>query len=223
MGSLLTTVIPLSLGAMVSPTMLAAIVLVLSMPIAPRARAWATVAGATLAMVALTLAAPIAARAMRSVKPVDLHWIDVAFGVLLLGLGLRAFLRKPNASQTAKHRAPAAGSTRGPRLLEFALFGVALLATDLSSTVLYLAALKAIGLSHIAGSAQIAVAAIPFFCVMAPAIVPAFLSSVAPKQSDTLLKEVAGWTGAHSKAITVAICVIFGVVLLAKGVPPLLG
>ena len=222
MDSLLATVIPLSLGAIVSPTVLAAVVLVLSMPVAPRARAWAMVFGATAALVALTVAAPYAAQAMRSVNPLTMHWVDVAFGVVLLGLALRAGLRKHDATHTAKHKAPAEDSTKRPRLPEFALFGIALLATDLSSTVLYLAALKAIGDSHLPDVQQLAVVAIPFFAVLAPAIVPTFLSTVAPKKSDALLKKVAAWTGAHSKAITVTICVVFGVWLLAKGLPPLL-
>jgi hypothetical protein len=222
MGPLLATVIPLSLGAMVSPTLLAAIVLVLSMPIAPRARAWAVVAGATVAMLVLTLAAPIAAQAMRSVKPMDMHWADVILGVLLLALAASTLLRKHNASQAAKHRAPVAGSTPHARLFEFAMFGIVLIATDFSSTVLYLAAMKDIGQAHIPMTAKAAVLAIPFVAVLAPALVPTFLSSVAPKQSDALLEKTAAWTGDHSKAITVAICVIFGVYLLAKGLPPLL-
>jgi hypothetical protein len=221
-GPLLATVVPLSLGAMISPTMLAAIVLVLSMPVSPRARAWAAVGGCVVAMLALTVAAPLAAQALHAVKPVQMEWADVGLGVLLLGVALRAALHKHDATTRAKKRAPADGATAGPRLAEFALFGVVLIATDFSSTILYLAAMKEIGLAHISATEAIAVLAIPFVAVLVPAIVPTALSSIAPQQTDKGLKTVSAWTGAHSKAITVALCLVFSAYLLAKGLPPLL-
>jgi hypothetical protein len=202
--------------------MLAAIVLVLSMPVSPRARAWAAVGGCVVAMLALTVAAPLAAQALHAVRPVEMEWADVGFGALLLVLALRTSLRKHDATTRAKKRTPAGGAAVGPRLAEFALFGVVLIATDFSSTILYLAAMKEIGLAHISTAEGIAVLAIPFIAVLVPAIVPTAASTFAPQQTDKGLKRVSAWTGAHSKAITVAICLIFGAYLLAKGLLPLL-
>jgi threonine/homoserine/homoserine lactone efflux protein len=217
----MASVLPLSLGAAVSPTMLTAIVLVLSGQVAPRERAWTTVAGATAAMLALTIAAPLVARALHSVNPIVIDRVDVIAGVLLLLLAVWNLTRKPNAADDAKKRAPSPASSGKRRLAEYFAFGIILIATDFSSTILYLAALKDIGYAHVAYALRLAVLVIPFFAVLAPAVVPAALASLAPRASDRALKPLAAWTGRHSKVITVAIAVVFGVYLLAKGLPPL--
>jgi threonine/homoserine/homoserine lactone efflux protein len=222
MSQLMTAVIPLSLGAAVSPTLLTAVVLVLSAAVAPRARAWATVAGGAVAMLALTVAAPLVARAMHSVKPAVIDRADVVLGVLLLLLAGWNMFRSPNAAESAKKRAPVGGAGAKAHLAEYFGFGVVLIATDFSSTILYLAALKEIAYARIPPTEMLAILAIPFFAVLAPAVIPAALSSVAPRQSDRALKPLAAWMGGHSKVITVAISVVFGIYLLARGLPPLL-
>ena len=222
MNQLMTAVIPLSLGAAVSPTLLTAIVLVLSASEAPRARAWVAVAGGAVAMLALTIAAPLVAKAMRSVKPSVVDRSDVILGVLLLLLAGWTLFRKRDASESAKKHAPTGTASAKPRLAEYFGFGVVLIATDFSSTVLYLAALKEIAGAHLPSPETLAVLAIPFFAVLAPAVIPAALSTVAPHQSDRALKPLSAWMGRHTKVITVAISVVFGVYLLARGLPPLL-
>jgi len=220
MAQLMSTVIPLSLGAAISPTLLTALVLVLSGRVAPRMRAWATVGGAALTLFALTLAAPVVAQALHSVKPVIIDRVDVLGGVLLLALAARNVLRKHDTSESAKKRAPRTASDKA-HLLGYLGFGVVLIATDFSSTILYLAALKDIASANIATAEKYALVLIPFSAVMAPALIPTALSTLAPRLSDRALKPVAAWTGAHSTAITVAICAVFGVYLIVRGLLPL--
>jgi threonine/homoserine/homoserine lactone efflux protein len=222
MNQLLTTVLPLALGAAVSPTLLTAAVLVLSTKIAPRARAWALVLGAVVAMIALTVAAPIVANAIHSLQPVVVDRADVIAGALLLLLALRSVLRKHNSAEAAKKRAPSQTTATKPRLFAYVGFGILLIAVDFSSTILYLVALKDIGNAHIPQTVQLLVLAIPFFAVIAPALIPTALSTVAPKRSDELLKPLAAWTSEHSNAIAAVISLVFGLYLVAKGLPPLL-
>lgn len=222
MNQLMASVLPLSLGATVSPTVLTAVVLVLSAPLAPRARAWAAVVGAAVAMLVLTVAAPLVAKALHSVNPVVIDRVDVVGGALLLLLAGWNVFRRRSATESATKRAPARASTGKPRLPEYFVFGVILIATDFSSTILYLAALKDIASAHLTSAETLAVLAIPFFAVLAPALIPVALSTLAPHQSDRVLKPLAAWTGKHSKVITVAIAVMFGAYLLARGLPPLL-
>ena len=222
MNQLLASVVPLSLGAAISPTVLTATVLILSGRVAPRARAWAAVAGATATMVALTLAAPVVARAIHSVKPVIIDRVDVVGGVLLLALAAWNLLRRPRTAKRGDHGQSSDAAGTKARLAEYFGFGVVLIATDFSSTILYLAALKDIASAHVAYGAKLAVLAIPFLAVLAPALVPAALATLAPRASDRVLKSLAGWTGKHSKAITVGIATVFGIYLLARGLPPLL-
>jgi hypothetical protein len=112
-------------------------------------------------------------------------------------------------------RAP--GDKGGAALAAFFGIGLALLATDASSIVLYLPAMKDIMLSSVSQTQKVAVATIPFFAVIAPALIPAVLASVAPKTADRLLKPFGAWVEAHSKQVTIAIELVFGVALLVKG------
>lgn len=218
MNQLLASVLPLSLGAMVSPTVLTAVVLVLSGKVSPRARAWAFVGGATAILAAITVSAPVMARAFARVNPRVLYGFDAGLGVLLFALGVWTLVRP---KQTAEKKAPKPTEPK-PHLPEYALFGVVMIGTDFSSLVLYIAAMKEIAKAHLILGEQVAIVLIPFVAVLLPALVPAIVGSVAPRASERLLAPVAGWVGKYSKPITVVISLVFGVYLMAKGIPPLL-
>lgn len=216
MNQLAATVVPLSLGAMISPTLLTAVVLVLSGRVAPRARAWSFNAGAATILLAFTLAVPLLVRTFGATNPRLVDGVDVGLGVLLLGLGVWTLVRrKPSASAT--RRAPKKTAAATPSLGEYFAFGAAMIATDFSSLVLYVAAIKDISRAHIVVGARLAVALLPFIAVLAPALVPALFGTVAPRESDRLLRPVAAWVGKYAKTITVAVSLVFGVYLIAKG------
>ena len=218
MNELLAVVIPLSLGAAVSPTVFTVVVLTLSGTVAPRARAWAETAGVTVGLVLATLLFVVAAQWISKMRPnpTVLASTDVVFGAALLALAVwTALRRKPPSAKQRARRGPkdAAGSA----LPAYFGIGLALLATDASSLVLYLPAMKAIVQSSVGQSAKIAVATIPFLAVIAPALLPAALATIAPRTADRLLKPFGAWVEAHSKQVTIAIEIVFGVALLLKG------
>lgn len=216
MNQLAASVIPLSLGAIVSPTVLTAVVLVLSGKVSARARAWAFLGGATAILILLTFAAPVIAKASAHVNHLVFDGLDVVLGLLLLALGVRALLVP---KRTAEQRAPKSTEPKA-HLAEFAMFGVAMIGTDLSSLVLYVAALKEIARAHVLLGAKLAIVLVPFVAVLLPALVPVLIATVAPRQSQRVLTPLAAWVGRYSKALTVAISLGFGVYLLAKGIPP---
>jgi len=88
--------------------------------------------------------------------------------------------------------------------------------------VLYMPALKEIMESNVSQTAKMAVALIPFLAVIAPAVLPAALASIAPKAADRVLKPFGAWVEAHSKQVTIAVELVFGVALVAKGASKLL-
>ena len=218
MNQLLAIVVPLSLGAAVSPTVLTVVVLTLSGKVAPRARAWAETAGVFVGLVLASILFLVAAQWIAKMRPnpTVLASTDVVFGVALLALAMWTAVRKKPAS--AKQRA-----RRGPKdsagaaLPAYFGIGLALLFTDASSIVLYLPAMKEILQSTVTEAQKVAVAAIPFFAVIAPALVPAALATMAPKTADRLLKPFGVWVEAHSRQVTMAIEIVFGVALLLKG------
>jgi zinc transporter ZupT len=221
MNELLAKTVPLALGAMVSPTLLTAVILVLTGKVSPRARSWAFVAGGAAALAAFTLAVPWVASLMKSVNPLAVHWADIAFGLLLLGLAVRRLLTRNRPGSEAK-RVPEHQASSSPRLGEYFGFGAVMIATDASSLVLYIAIMKEAATAQAPDAARAAAVAIGYVAVMLPAVVPACIATLAPKQTDIMLKPLGAWAKEHSTAITVVICVVFGAYLLVKGAAPLI-
>jgi len=219
MSELFAKTIPLALGAIVSPTLLTAVLLVLTGKVSPRSRSWAFVAGGCTALAAFTVAIPWVAELMKSVSAVAIQRVDVLLGVLLLAVAIRKILKRksPGAETT---RAPKHQAKSTPRLLEYLGFGALMIATDASSLVLYIAIIKEAMQASVPDTARVAAVAIGYVAVMLPALVPAAIATIAPAQTDRLLKPLGAWAQKHSTAITVVICVAFGGYLLVKGLAP---
>jgi hypothetical protein len=217
MSQLLSAVIPLSLGAMVSPTVLGAIVLTLSGKVAPGARAWMGIAGMVAALVLVTIAFWFLGRYMAAHRPDPrvLSASDALAGVVLLALGVRGLMRLHAPQTHAKARAHAASARRN-LLLYFGL-GFVLIATDVTSIVLYIPAMKDVVTASANDPALFAVAVIPFFAVLAPALAPATMATAAPGLTARVLTPLNVWVTANSRLIGVVICFGFGVWLVAKG------
>ena len=176
--------------------------------------------GGALALAAFTLALPWVARLMQSVSAVAVDRADVILGVLLVIVAARALLqRKKPSGETPK--APRHQATVEPHLLEYFGYGALMIATDASSLVLYIAIIKEAGQSSAPDIARAAAVAIGYLAVMLPALVPAGIATVAPAQTDRVLKPLGAWAKAHSTPITVIICLVFGGYLLFKGLAPL--
>jgi threonine/homoserine/homoserine lactone efflux protein len=158
---------------------------------------------------------------MKSVNPLAVHWADIAFGLLLLGLAVRRLLTRNRPGSEAK-RVPEHQASSSPRLGEYFGFGAVMIATDASSLVLYIAIMKEAATAQAPDAARAAAVAIGYVAVMLPAVVPACIATLAPKQTDIMLKPLGAWAKEHSTAITVVICVVFGAYLLVKGAAPLI-
>lgn len=222
MNDLFARTFPLALGALVSPTVLTAVILVLTGKVSPRARAWAFVVGGCAALVAFTLAVPVVAKMMDSVNPDVVRSADIVFGLILLAVAVRRLIKRKSPDSSAK-RAPRHKATTAPRLGEYFGFGAIMIATDASSLVLYIAIIKEAYQSGPPVPARLAAVAIGYAAVILPALIPACIASLAPAQTDRLLVPLGEWAKKHSTAITVVICLVFAAYLLFKGIAPLLG
>jgi hypothetical protein len=222
MNELLAKTVPLALGAMVSPTLLTAAILVLSGKISPRGRSWAFVSGGAVALAAFTVLVPWLGQLLKSVGPGVVQSADVVFGVLLLAVALRRLLkRKDPDGQTT--RAPKHAGTPAPHLWAYFGFGALMIATDASSLVLYTAIIKEAAVSKAPDAARVAAVALGYLAVLLPALVPVALATITPAQTDRVLRPLGAWSQKHSTAITVTICLVFSAYLLAKGLIPLVG
>ena len=216
MSTLLAKVLPLGFGAAVSPTLFAAVVMLLSQPSRPRARAAAFAAGAALplvgiAVVGLAVFRQAGANGHLRISPV----VDVFFGLVLLLLALRIAL-KADADDKRQERPFHAG------LFACGLLGSGLMITNFSSLALFIPAVKEVAVTPSIGwGSRLLVTVLLLGIVLMTVWLPMLLYTVAPKQAQAVLAPVMRTTRRHSQLIGIVVCSMFGVYLCAKGITKL--
>jgi hypothetical protein len=215
-GDLFVKVLPLAIGAAVSPTTLVVVLLILGGRVHPRARGAAFVAGFVAVLAVLTaVSLTVLARSVTHRAGDDslYAWIDLGFGALLVALGVRALLRTP------KPKPPRVDSTDpGAHLVRFFGFGVGLMLTNFSTIVLYIPAMKDVAIASVGFGTKAAVVAIVLAFAASPAWVPVLLDSVAPTSAGRVLGRLNDFLARHQKAVSVTVCFVFAAYLVVKGV-----
>lgn len=218
MTSLLLDITPQALGSMISPTVLAATMLILGGRNFARSRTAVYLAGCAAVLAGVAVLALGAATEVRppgsTTSSPAVAAMDVALGLLLIGLAIRqAISKKPPRARKAQHDE---GPPK-PRLYRFFALGVLMMITNFSTLVLYISAMKEIGVSHAsAGLRGVAIAYVAT-CSLLPILVPLLLEVVAPQASAHLLLSLNQGVQKHSRLIGIILCLVFGVYLLAKG------
>jgi threonine/homoserine/homoserine lactone efflux protein len=143
-GSLLAIVLPLALGAAVTPTIIGVQLVTLSGRVRPLARSWALAAGCGVVLAAVSALAFLVAGISNTLDDPSPAGgvVKLVAAVLLAALGIRAVRRRG----TARPAATGEGDEE-PRLRRSFALGAALMATNFSSLVLYFPAMHAIGIS----------------------------------------------------------------------------
>lgn len=219
MDQLLVAVVPLALGAAVSPTLLALQLLVLSGPTHRLARAWSLTLGAALVLGAFSL---LCTTALQRVRPHHAHRsatdaaVLIASGVLLGALAIRSRIRRPtpgenHTSKTAERLTTAAT----PWFIGVGALGMVV---NFSTLLLVLPAIHEITRSSATTPAKVAVFTIMYVVVLLPVLVPVVFASVLGRRADGLLDATHQWVGRNSRTIGTVIEAIFAVYLLVKGV-----
>lgn len=220
MGKLLASMIPLAMAAAISPTMLTAVVLVLSSKDRPRRRALFFLAGAVITLIAIGAAAV----SLSAAQPTSSHGkspisagIDIILGILLLYIGGRNFL---------KSRGPAKEGQTGGRFQKFFqgggtandfFLGVLFTVTDVTSLVFYLVAAKQARDSGLGVIADVAAMTIVGIAVILPILVPLAITIIAPNISGRVTDSLNEWIKKYGKYIGPVIAIAFGFYLLFKG------
>ena len=222
MGELLSKVIPLSLGAAISPTVLIVMLLVLSGRRAV-ARGAAFLAGVLVVLGGLTaLGLLISHASHESTIQIEItHAVDVVAGVLLLLLALGTVLKAIAAGRAGAAAVPADAEPdpeHAAGLLSAFLIGMAMMVSNFSTILLYLPAMRTVSASTVATADKAVAVIIAFVITSVPATVPFGLRVGMPTASAKLLERMRAFTQRHAKQISVAVEVIFGVYLVLKGV-----
>jgi hypothetical protein len=215
-GEHLGIVVPLALGAAISPTTLALQLFVLSRKTAPLARAWAIAAGYALVLaVEMAIAFTFAASTGSGSQSKPEAWLKLACAVGLAVLGVRALRRPPRQRKPE----PEGGA---PKLGRYFAIGVALMATNVTTAALYLPAMHDVGDAD-ASTVGVAIAAVVVIAItLIPAVLPPLAVTLLGDRARTALEALSAFCARHSRAINASVCFGFAVFLAAVSLPVLL-
>ena len=217
MGHLLLEVLPLALGAAVSPVLLGLEILALSSPKSPVARGWAVALGSGLVLIAVALGASflrhLPARSRHSATDA---LIDLLLAAVLLLLAARSWSKRPlpgeqNSSKMATKLASASAA-------DFVVAGMIGMVVNVSSLVLFLPAMREISRSQLNSGARLVVIAVVIVITLLPVLLPAAILSILGKRADGALRAISGFVGSQAKQISIVIELVFAVYLTVKGI-----
>lgn len=211
MGHLLGVVLPLAVGAAVTPTIVAVQLVMLSGRQAPLERAWALAAGCTLVLAMFAVVALlVAGAAARSHKSEAGAIVKLVAAALLVLLGVRGLLRPQRPPKPPRDSAH-------PVRNAFAL-GAALMLTNFSSLVLFFPAMHEIGSSHVAFAGRALATVLLFAITLLPAIAPPLAVMLVGSRATPLLEGLNRFFTAHRRVFSAGLCFGFAALLTAAGV-----
>ncbi len=213
MGTLLSQVIPLALGAAISPVLFLLTLTTLSGE-RPLVRGLALTAGAAVPLVLLgAFAFAISGKlhTSSSTKAV----VDLALGGVLLLVGVRGLVRPASDPKAEEESKRPAGPARS-----FAL-GCGAMLVNVTTLALYIPAMKLIATSHVSDADRALAHVIVLLITLAPAALPVALVAVAPGPSRRLLASLGAFMTEHRRAIPVILGFAFGAWLIVKGLAAL--
>lgn len=216
MGSLLGIVLPLALGAALSPTLLAVQLVTLSRKTAPIQRSWALAAGSAVVLAGFSaLALAIARSTGGPHSPSEAGAIvKLTAAVLLVAIGVRN-VRKPPRPARPEHPG------LHPIWKAFVL-GAGLMLTNFSSVVLFFPAMHQIGISRVGLAGQLIAFALLYGLTMLPAAGPPLVVTLLGDRATSLLHGLNRFFVAHRQAIGACLCFGFAALLGAAGLHVLL-
>jgi hypothetical protein len=210
MTSLLAETIPLALAAAISPVIFLLQLNTLTGQ-KPIARGSALTAGAAVVLIVVSTIGVALGGTGFSDRDSLQAAINIAFGVLLIAVGVRALLRPPKQK-------PATSAVPRTSIGRSFLAGAGGMASNVTTFALYIPALALIAGSGL-GPGQRGLAALVILVItLVVAWVPLVLAVAVPGASTRLLPWLGRWMTANNRWIQVVLGLGFGVWLGAKGV-----
>lgn len=213
MSSLLGEIVPLAFAAAISPVVFLLQLNTLTGP-RPIARGTALTAGAALVLIIGSTLGVVLGGTGFSTRNTLQAAINIAFGVLLILVGLRALLRPPKPKPSDSEAKP---TSVGRSFLA----GAGGMASNVTTFALYIPALALIAGSELPLGQRGLAALIILLITLMVAWVPLVLAVAVPGASTRLLPAVGRWMTANNRWIQVVLGLGFGIWLLVKGVDAL--
>ena len=223
MGQGISEVLPFAIGIAISPIPIIAIILIL---FSDRARVngpaflagW--VIGLAVASGVVYAVSQAASVGTDSSASDTVSWGKVALGALLLGMARRNWAKRPKSGETPE--LPKWMATV-ESITPVRAFGLAIVLSVVNPKNLILAVGAAAGLGQLGLSTADAIAALAVFVLVASvsimfAVVYEFAGGAHAKAT---LDDMKAWLTEHNAAVMAVLFLVFGVVLISKGIGPL--
>jgi hypothetical protein len=211
---LLARLLPLMLAAAANPVVITMVVLVLTAPDRPLARASAFFAGfAAVLLVGGLIGLGVFHNHKETFGPGGTlyAWIDIGFGLLMLGAAVLTWVRRGSgdaASRLIGKIGPAAC---------FGL-GAVMMATDTSAIAAYVPILHEISNSGLDRADRVTALVISDLVILAPIFVPILIALVAPQSADRALGAIRGFLDRHGATIAAFVFTALGCLLVVRGI-----
>lgn len=219
LAELLRSVLPLALGAAVSPVILLLQMVTLTTGTSRLARAWLVAAGAALALAGWGLAGWLLVNRLPTPRvgpDATAAAVDLTLALVLVALGIRAVVGRHDPAP-----APAAAdddaASAPPRLLTAFGLGVAAMASNVTTIVLFLPAVRDIARAEVATLDTVVALVVLFAVTLAPALLPVLAVSLGGAAGRRVLDRVGEFARVHHAAIAAVVSFAFAVYLGLKG------
>ncbi len=223
MGQGISEVLTFAIGVAISPLPIVAVILMLFSRRA-RVNGTAFLLGWVLALAAVSTIVYVLSHeghvATSSTAADSVSWGKIVLGVALLALGRRQWRKRPGpGEEPAMPKWMATVDTLSPGKA----FGAGLLLAGVNPKNLILTAGAAAGLAQLGLSTSDAVVATAVFVVVGSLSIagPVVYALVGGEHAKAGLDSAKTWLSSHNAAVMAVLFVVFGVDLIAKGLPPL--
>jgi threonine/homoserine/homoserine lactone efflux protein len=224
MGQGISAILTFAIGVAISPVPIIAVILMLFSQRA-RVNGPAFLLGWVVALAALSTVVYVVSHdgnvATSSTASDSVSWGKIALGVGMLALARRTWRKRPAPGEEAAMPEWLASVESVSPLKAFGL-AVVLAAVNPKNLILTLGA--AAGLAQVQGlSTTDAIVAIAVFVVVASLSIagPVLYSLFGGERARATLESAKAWLTTHNAAVMAVIFLVFGVDLIAKGLPPL--
>lgn len=218
MPSLVLQVLPLALGAAVSPTALVVELLILSSRRSPRAKAWAYLLGFSAVLIAAVVlfltVLNHAADANRGGPTTTGRIVDGVAAVLLAAVGIRSLL--PKATPGEKHTSKVATriGQAGPGF--YVGVGAVTMLINFSTLILLAPACHEITRSTASTEVKAVATVMLVVITLLPVLLPVLGVTLLGSKADAALATINGLVSRHSRQINAAVCLVLAALLAWK-------
>ena len=220
MNDLLTHLLPLAIGAAVSPLLLVIQILVLSGKNKPISRAVGVAVGAGVMLLGLSLAFLTLlsgfGQTPAGVKPDDVtEGLRIATSIILVVLGFRNLAQRGRPPNTAR-----AEKLEDAKWRAFVAVGLIIMLTNITTLVLFAPALHLITQAPVSKTDQIIAYAILFCITMLPLLLPLAVTVAMGKNAGKFLAKLHLFVTKHNAVISATVCFAFAVYLGYMAIAP---